>query len=196
MRKRRKQISIELNNEIEKTPVPIVSDAAVASVGIGDGRLLPVLIIDSSSRPDIEDMVKAHKHLGSGDADTIWLKRSKQKDEKIGLAIIITKPSRCVILLEFDILNQGSLVDLIVHSRGLYLQCGRKGDRLFSTIAEDRILVEVPSINFQQEWNKLLHDTLTRDFRKQGYKKHEAKKLSEEVVQAWRDFGGFRMKRP
>lgn len=194
MKKKRKIASIQLNNEIEKVPVPIVSDALIATTGIADGRLLPLVIIDASSRPDIEDWIKANKYLGPGDAETFWGKLSEKDEGKIDLILVITKPSRCVVLLEFDIVSQGILVDLIVRNRGLILQCGREGDRLISTTEKDRILVEVPSKDVQEEWNTIFHSVLEKNFRKEGFRRHEAKKMSEEAILKLRKVHALRMK--
>jgi len=194
MKTRWKKAEIPVSSEIEGTPVPIVSDAAISSIGVADGRLLPLVIIDTSSRPDIEDAIKAHLHLRPGDAESGWVKASSKDNDRIGLLLNLKKPSSCVVLLNFNIVSNGGLVDLIVHGQGLYLQAGRMGDRLKSTMDKERILVEVPSKDFQEEWNKMYHNAIERDFRKRGAKKHEAKKMSEKFIASMREFGSFRMK--
>jgi hypothetical protein len=185
---------LQLNSDVERIPVPIVSDAAMSSIGVADGRLLPLVIIDTSNRPDIEDAIKVHKHLGPGDAESVWLKPSSRDDTRIGLFLSLTKPSRCIVLLEFDIASMGSLVDLIVHGRGLYLQSGRTGDRLKTTMDKERILVEVPSKGFQEEWNKIYHRTIEKVFRRRGVNKQEAKRMAEELITSLRKVGSFRLK--
>src|SRR6478735_1040359 len=62
------RIKIELTDAREAVPIPIVSDAAMGTVGIAEGRIIPVLIVDTTLRPDIDDLVRAHEHLGPGDA--------------------------------------------------------------------------------------------------------------------------------
>ena len=65
--------AVSIQHPVEAEPVPIVADASVATVAIGDGRMIPLLILDTSKRPDIEDMVKAHLHMRSqGDVNTRW----------------------------------------------------------------------------------------------------------------------------
>ena len=147
---------ILIRNRAEKEPVPIVSDAAVATQGTADGRLIPVLIIDTSFRPDIEDMIRAHKHIGAGDAQSAWSIPSRFNIDRIFLILTVLKPSRCVIIVEFNIVRQGGVVDQIIHAQGVYIQPGKEGDRLSTTIDHDRLLVEVPSKHFRNEWNKIL----------------------------------------
>jgi hypothetical protein len=186
---------IEINNDIEKFPVPIVSDAAIATVEVADGRLLPLLIIDTSLRPDVEDMIKVHKYVGPGDAESVWARLSKD-ETVINLVLKFKKPSRCVLVLEFDIVKQGVLVDQIVNAQGLYLQYGRKGDRFSSTIEQERIIVEVPSRDFVQEWDRIFHKTLEKHAKKkEGLNRREAKDFSRNVIQEWRRvMGKIRMK--
>lgn len=188
-----KKTAIELSNPAEKEPVPIVWDAVVASRGLAEGRMIPLLIIDTSQRPDIEDMVRAHEHFGPGDATSTWALPSRFDKSRIGLVLSITKPSRCIIILEFDVASQGGVVDQIVHAQGVYLQPGRLGDRLASTIDKDRLLVEVPSTEFHKDWDKIFRKALNKEFRKRGLARSKAKQAAEDFMKEWRRFGSIRM---
>ncbi len=65
--------AVRVRHPAEAEPVPIVADAGIATVAVGDGRMIPLLILDTSRRPDIEDMVKAHHALeGQGDVKAQW----------------------------------------------------------------------------------------------------------------------------
>ncbi len=185
--------AIQLGNKAEKEPVPIVSDAAVATRGLADGRIIPVLIIDTSFRPDIEDMIRAHKHIGAGDAKSVWSIPSRFDKSRIFLVLTMIKPSRCVIILEFNIARQGGVVDQIIHAQGLYIQPGKEGDRLSSTIDNERILVEVPSRHFRKEWDDILRKAITKDFQRKGLSRNDAKKATESFIKEWRQFGSRRM---
>lgn len=184
--------TIRLNDVTERVPVPIIHDGVEAARGVGDGRMFPVVIIDASARPDIKDMIKAHKHSGLGDVETYWIKFPSRKDS-IGLVLSITQPSRCIIMLEFNLERQGGLVDQIVQSQGLYLQCGRKGDRLITTRGEERILAEVPSKEFRNEWEKIFQQSLENRYRGEGLNRREARRASETLIQKWRGLLAFRM---
>ena len=50
----RNKIKIGLRHPVEKKPVPIVADASIATAGLERGRNIPLLILDTSSRPDVE----------------------------------------------------------------------------------------------------------------------------------------------
>ncbi len=184
--------TILLNHKVESEPVPIIADGAIAAVGVADGRLIPVLIVDASSRPDVEDMIRAHKGMDPGDVESIWAMVSQRKPDHVRLVLSFARPVRCIVLLEFDIVHQGGLVDQIVQSECLFLQSGQEGSRLSSTLPEHRILVEVPSKVFRPEWDRILHEALVKDLRKRGFGKQEAARKAGEAVQVWRQLGRSR----
>lgn len=174
-------------------PVPIVSDPAVATRGVGDGRVIPVLIINSLERPDIEDMVRAHKCIGPGDVKSAWAKKSRFNRNKIRLVLFFTKPSSCFIVFEFDIMDQGHLIDQIVSAESVYIQPGRAGDRLASTIDNPRILVEVPSKKFRGKWEQIYSKALYRKFKKHGLSRKGAKESTQKFIEEWRHISATRL---
>lgn len=184
---------ITLNNPIENVPLRLVSDAAMASVPIADGRLIPVLLVDTSSRPDIESLIKAHKYITPGDVESVWAKLP-EKQNTVKLILSFKKPSECIAILEFDILKQGGIVDQIILSQALYFQCAREGERLLDTLDRERIVVEVPSKQFEPEWNNMLFKALEADGKKKGLSKREAKEYGSGVIKEWRKLGEMRMK--
>ncbi len=184
---------IPLNNEIEGAPVPIVSDGAIATIGVADGRLVPLIIIDTASRPDVENLMRVHKHVEIGDVESAWVRLS-MKNESIGLMLNFLRPSRCIVILQFDLPFRAGLVDWIVRAQGLYLQSGREGDRLKSTIGKERILIEVQTRAFQKEWDRMLLNAKERDFRKLGLSRTEAKRSAQEFVNHWRKMVAMRIK--
>jgi hypothetical protein len=186
------KIKIEIQHEIEKKPVPIVSNAVAGKSNFADGRMIPVLIIDTSNRKDIEDMICAHKIEGRGDVESTWVKPSDVS--KFRLWLTVTKPSRCLILLEFDLVSYGVLVEQIIQAQGLYLQPGRPGDRFSKTMDHDRILVEVPSRDFRDEWDRIWKKALFKDFRERGVPRGKAKEAADHLINQWRQFSSMRLR--
>ena len=78
--------------------------------------MIPLLILDTSKRPDIEDMVKAQHHMRSqGDLTASWGRPDTFFDTgTVILILTFEKPSRCLILLQFDIEQYGGIVDNII----------------------------------------------------------------------------------
>ena len=187
---RGKRVKIPVNHPAEAIPVPIVSDSIMATKGIGHGGFIPILILDTSDRQDIETMVEAHRYFGSGDVLCNWTfnKWSFGLDCP-RLILQITKPSKCVVVIDFDLAkNQGVLVDQILWAQGVYLQPGRPGQRIANTYNSLRILVEVPTNEAFQAHFRLLHEkAIVQSFRKRGLSRRQSKRAAREVLKKFRD---------
>ena len=185
---------------LDTEPVPIVADASIANVAVGDGRMIPLLILDTSKRPDIEDMVDAldPNIRSQGDHTSSWGRPDTFFDTgTVILILTFEKPSRCLILLQFDIEQYGGIVDNIIHSQGLYIQPGRPGDRVRTTRDNPRVLAEVSSREFQPEWNNMLGKAMRKVFQKKhGMSRAKAKLATEKHIDQWRDLLSTRVKGP
>jgi len=179
------------DDPIEAIPLQIITEGAVATTTLADGRLLPVLLLDCSSRADVEDLMKAHRYVTPGDAKVNWGKSSKKAD-KIKMILFFEKPSKCTAVLEFDILKQGGIVDQIMRCEAVILQCAKEGDKLISTLDSEKLIVEVPSRQAWAIWNEELFRALEKDGRRKGMSKKETKKYAGKVITGWRDFTDHR----
>ncbi len=184
-----RRLYVPLSHPSEADPVPIVGDGIVATAVQTYGRWIPVLILDTSSRPDIETMVRAHGELGPGDAISGW---SFKTCLGFGLAaptlvLRFTKPSQCLLQVEFDLEEQGILVDQILWAQGVYLQPGRPGDRLAATIDNPRILVEVPAREaFAKRFRSARKKALFRRFRSRGMSRIDSKNAVRALLREFR----------
>lgn len=187
------KVAIETLHEIEKIPVPIISNAVVGKSDFADGKMIPLLIIDTGNRKDIEDMIRAHSIEGTGDITSTWEKPTTVS--KLKLWLLVTNPSRCMILLEFNLVDHGVLVEQIVEAQGLFLQAGKTGDRLSNTMNHNRILLEIPSRDFRDEWDRIWKKALFKDFRERGVSRVKAKEAVAELINQWRQqFSSMRLK--
>ncbi len=186
--------TIELRGAREAAPLRIVADAAIATVAIGDGRLIPLVIVDTTARQDIDELVRVHQYLPSGDVSCQWAQIHGHKGT-ISLVLTFIRPAELTAILEFDITNQGGLVDQILTASGLYIQPGREGDRLVSTMNNPRILVEVGDLGFGKQWNEMLRKHIVKKLRADGLSRRESKEAVERFLQEWRKLGSMRMKR-
>ena len=184
---------IALPNLESAKPVPIVGDGAIATVILGEGRTIPVVIIDTSERSDVEDLVKAQEQQPPGDVQRQWGRLSRSK-RYIALVLAFERPSNILLILEFDIVKQGILIESILTTKALYIQPGRKGDRLSSTLDNNRILVEVPELGFREEWRKIWHKELEKHFRKEGLKRDDAREAAKTVISQLHEISRFRMR--
>jgi hypothetical protein len=183
--------------EYQFQPVSIVGDGAVASAGAALGKLIPVLIIDTSNRPDITDLISAHALQPSGDVSAWWgnpLNSSSDPGSLIHLFLHFTRPIESLLIIQFRRKHSG-LVDQIVRTKLVYIQGGRDGGRLSSTYDEKRILVEVRAEEFDGTWEQILLKSIIADFRARGLNKNQSKKAASEFISSWRELNDIRMNR-
>jgi hypothetical protein len=185
--------TIKLRGPHEAMPVAIVADAMIATVGVGDGRQIPVLIVDTASRPDVEDFFRVHQYIPTGDHTVRWAHLEGRKG-KISLVLTFIRPSELTIILEFDIVRQGGLVDHIIQARGFYLQRGQEGDRLSTTLDHPRIIVEIGDLEFHN-WDDLLLKHLIAHNRASGLGRQAAKQAAKQLIEEWRKLIALRIKR-
>jgi hypothetical protein len=184
---------IPLHSEQERRPVPIVGDAAIAAAPIADGRLIPLLIIDTSDRDDLNELIRIHEHLPPGDVDFQWGVPPGSTD-RVALVLSFKKPIETVAILEFDIVAQGILVEQILTAMVLYLQSGRPGDRLKTTPGASRIFVEVSDTGFRKHWDKIFLKRLTKEMKTKGLSNQQAKLAASTAIEEMRAIVQLRIK--
>ncbi|SRR5258708_7680294 len=172
--------------------VPVVRDGAIASPTMGEGRLIPVLVIDCAKRIDLRDLIYAHESLPPGDVKVTWGGRSKRPDSVL-LMLEFERPGKLEAIFEFDVMRQGGLVDGILHAHGVYLQPTESGNRVIEGIDKGKILVEIPDTGFLPYWNSLYGEAVVKFYRKQGFSKKQARTAMEEHLKRLRELWSRRM---
>jgi hypothetical protein len=172
--------------------IPIVHDGAIAGA-IADGRLLPVLLIDTSERPDVRELLRVHEHLGSGDVEFDWGLSLESKDDVI-LHLRFLRPMEVHVLLLFDVRHQAILVEGILSGGGIYLQDARPGDRLSTTLDAHRVLIELPDTGFRAVWDPHLLERTTALLRKRGIPRRSAPHAAAALIHDLKEMASFRVR--
>ncbi|MER6491571.1 hypothetical protein [Streptomyces griseorubiginosus] len=175
-------------------PLEIVWDAAIATHGFADGRMIPILIVDTATRPDLEELVRVHQHMSSGDCKSNWGKNLDDKDQVL-LHLEFIRPSPATVTLAFNVPTQGILVDSILTTQAFFLLPGRPGDRFITKQQSPRILVEVPRGEFGEVWEKILRHVLRKFFREKGHSRPQARAAAELAIEKTRELTAFRFKK-
>jgi hypothetical protein len=173
--------------------VPIVHDGAIAGP-IAEGRLLPVLFIDTSERRDVRELLRVHEQLGSGDVEFDWGLSLDNKDDAI-LYLRFLRPMEVKVILLFDVRRQAILVEGILAGGGVYLQDARPGDRLSTTLDAYRVLIELPDSGFRPVWNRYLLERTTALLRKRGIPRRTAPQAAATAICEMRKIASFRLRR-
>jgi hypothetical protein len=182
-------ITITFRHPREREEVPIVADGAIMSEGIADGKLLPLIILDTTNRPDIDEVVSAHQNADvSGDVDTSWLKRSWRDRSHLRLLFEFIQPVACTAIVSFELRRHAPFVDQIALNEGLYIQPGRPGDRLKNTLGSPRMVVEVNCEHFRPFWEPMFLREAAKKLHRDGMRMRDAKRAAPQLVTEWREF--------
>jgi hypothetical protein len=192
MKTKERKIKVSFRTPYESKPVRIIADAAIARQDLGEGRLIPLVILDTSERPDIEELLRVHAHLAPGDASCQWGRLLKSKGT-VALFIDFIRPVEILIIIEFDIVRQGIIVDQVLRGRGIYIQAGRPGDRLVTTMNSSRVLIDIGPLGFDKKWNELFSKALETHFRNEGLSRRDARAAARGFIEEFRRIGAFRM---
>lgn len=172
--------------------VSIVADGAIAGP-IADGRMLPLVIIDTTERPELEELVRLHGHLQPGDVTYRW-GQIDRSDDQVALALRFVRPIEAAVDLIFSIERQGILVDAALSGRGIYLQPGRPGDRVIHNPHRAKILIEVPDDRFRDRWEEIVVRRLAQVIRRdRRMPRADARQLAIEWLDRTRQLSQFRM---
>jgi hypothetical protein len=184
---------VPINSAEEAQVVPIVGDAAIATVGVGHGRLIPLIIVATTNRRDLAEVIEAQLHLPPGHVVVQWGSLYQRRDH-IALILKFQRPTECAAVIEFDIAKQGILVEHILQSNGLYIQGGKVGDRLKHDLNRPKMLIEVPDTGVKAPWDKLYFDAMVKRARKDGLGRRDAKEVARAAIGQIRELAKFRMK--
>jgi hypothetical protein len=152
---------VEWNDPKEKMPVPILEARITSSPEVKNGKKIPVLILDTTSRPDFENYVRFHLLQKTGECKSSWGRTPTTKESNLTLVLQFLSPSRCIVLVEFELKKDWGIIDQIIQNEAVWLCPARSGEKLEEIFDLQRLLlVEFSSREFALEWEKILVLTL------------------------------------
>lgn len=178
----------------ESSIVPIISDGAIATHEIGEGRMVPVLVVDCSEKVELRDLIYAHEYSPPGDVTVTWATPRWSKSTVL-LLLEFSKPSKLEVVLKFDIKKQGGVVDGILHANALYLQPSESGLKVVDGLDKGKIVVEIPDTGFFPDWDPLYTNNLVKVFKKSGLSRLQARDAAEQHKSMLREIWSRRMRR-
>ncbi len=186
MAKRRKETLIA-KSEI----VPVAGDAGIAGP-TAEGRMVPLVILDTSERPDIDEIIRVHSHISPGDVESSWASIPGHPDD-IALILDFIRPIAARVAISFSIEKQAILIDMALQAKALYLQAGRPGDRLIHDADRPKIIVELQEGEFNKEWEAIFLHQMTNYFsKKMRLSKKKAYPLAHLMLEELRKLSSFR----
>lgn len=176
----------------EAAPLKVVADGAIGAEGIAGGRLIPVLILDTRSRPDFEENVRLHKGAGLGDVKSTWMVMPGVSDAC--LLLEFSGHAKVNVVIAFEVGTQYLLVDQILRAKAVLLQIGKPGDRVKDTFGvQPSISVEVNGEWPSNIWENILTRAFIKSYKKEGFNSRAAKELALDRINAWRKVSSRRI---
>jgi len=189
-----KKTEIQVHHPREGRPVRIVADAAVSVRGLHGGRLLPLLLLDTSDRPDIAELIRVHESFGTGDVKVQW-GQVQGHEGTVALFLTFIRPLELFMVLEFNIVQQGILVEQALTGQGMYLaRADHADDRLSNNLDRPKVIVEVGDTGFGKAWDDLFHKYLAKDFHESGLSRSDSRRAAHSAIEELRKLGGLRMR--
>jgi hypothetical protein len=176
---------------VNLTTFSIVEDGLMSSESLAEGRFIPVIVIDVQGNKEIEELIKLHNNIVSGDVTMTWAKDFYSR-KKIIFRLAFHKPMEVVFGIEFKLDSDYSIIDGMIESKGLALQTGKKGEKVSSKLEDPKILIEVPEMGFKEKWNEMLLSTVRKNIRKKGASKRESLVLAKNHIVEMRKFWKMR----
>jgi hypothetical protein len=172
--------------DAEARPAKIVSDPGMAIVRDTDSKVIPIVQIDATDRPDIVSLIAAHGPGVVGEAATQWGRRVGAPEGTVTLFLDYQRPLRVLIFMDLHIVHYGFLVDEILRAGELYIQAIQTPSAANAASGPSRMRVVVADTGFGLLWDRLLEDELARELRKQGLSATKAKTSTAEIIRGWR----------
>lgn len=160
----------------------VVNTAAFSTTGVANGRTVPVVILQSDSESKIDAVIDSHFGMSEGNCQSQW--GCTNDRNTILLHLEFREPVAVKIVIPLDIIHNGATIDQIIHTQCLYIMTGTPGMKLSQNLRKERILIEVPSREFADEWRKLYKKKYCKYLRKTH---HISSKTAEEVFDKMQD---------
>ena len=168
----------------EVLPLRIVADAAMSTRGLHGGRILPVVLLDTADRPDLDDLIGVHRING----------QIEGHKGTVGLFLTFIRPMEIFAIIEFDIVRHGLLLDLALSGQGIYIaRSNGDDDRFRKAIDRPKLLVELADTGFGKKWNEIFHKQIAEHFRENGLSKSESKNAAMSAISELRKIGALKM---
>ena len=155
--------------------------------------MLPVLLLDTSDRPDVAEYIRIQKSFEPGDVTfQSGRVRDTTKEQSPSSSTFFGQSNHST---EFDIVKQGILVELALTGHGLYLtKANAPDDRLKKDFERPKIIVEIGDTGFQEVWDKKFHEYMAKHYRKMGLGRAHSRRAARSVIEELRKLGSMKMR--
>lgn len=162
----------------------VAASAAIASVDIANGRNIPVVFVPSDDKNKINEIISLHENIKEGNCSTSW---GITPDKKFTLLYLdFQNPVKQKVILFFDIVRFGIVVEQIMHSQCMYLAIGDEASKLSLCMGQKRIFIDVYCDGFKDAWPNIFRTQYAKHLkRKYKISKKEALECFDKILKEW-----------
>jgi hypothetical protein len=171
--------------------IPVVSDGGISNPGIGEGRMIPVLILDCANHQEFLNLVHVHQHTPPGDVVSNW-GYSLFSSRFLELNLNFYKPVELDLRIRFDLRKQAAIADFIVQAKAVYLQPAESGIRVADGLDKPKIIVEIPPSTKLRKWDAMLLTQIAKRLRSDGMGRAQSKDAAKQHLARMREFMSMR----
>ena len=171
----------------------LVGDGAIANAKTADGRLIPVIILDTREKKQLEYLVKMHEQIDTGDVSSIW-SITRFNHEQGNLVLFFKTPMEFKVAISLQSLKHSPIIEGIRISKAVYIQPGKPGDRVSDDINAPKILVEIPAKTTFEKWDEIFEKMVIKKLKKEGLRGKNLKEAAREHILLIKDIWGRRLK--
>ncbi|MCK7598087.1 hypothetical protein M0G74_12465 [Microbulbifer sp. CAU 1566] len=164
--------------------VPVVRTGGIATAELGEGRLIPVLILDCKNHKSLLELIYLHEDSPPGDVKCTWGANSKF----FYLLFDFSRPTEVSCGVKFEISSQWRVADGIVRAKGVYLQPIDSGENVLAGIHNSKVLVEVSPEAKMEDWDARIIKFLRKKLRKNGFTRKDSISASKSTLDENREF--------
>ncbi|KKI48451.1 hypothetical protein XK97_04660 [Obesumbacterium proteus] len=170
----------------------LVGDGAIANSKTADGRLIPVMILDTRENKQLEFLVKMHSQIDTGDVISIW-GVERFNNSRINLVLFFRSPIELKVAISLNSMKHAGLIEGILISKAVYIQPGSPGDKVSDNINASKILVEIPAKTTFDKWDAIFEKSVIKKLKKEGLRGKNLKEASREHISLIKDIWGKRL---
>lgn len=162
----------------------VAASSAIASVDVANGRNIPVVFVPSDDNNKINDIISLHENIKEGNCITSW---GITPDKKFAVLYLdFQDPVKQKVILFFDIVRFGIVVEQIMYSQCMFLTIGDEASKLSLCMGQKRILIDIYCDEFKDAWSDIFRTEYAKHLReKYNFSKKEALECFDKILKEW-----------
>ena len=170
--------------ESDEIRLLVAASSTISTVGVANGRNIPVIFVPSDENKKIDSIISFHKNISEGNCISNWGLTSN--NQFVILCLDFQDPIKQKVILFFDIIKFGIVVEQVMHSQCLFLTIGDETSRLSLCMEQERLLVDVYCDDFKPIWNETFKKKYSQHLRKKyNVSKKQSIEMFEKILSEW-----------